>query len=166
MPHSWWQIYAPKYPRRYLKRPWDLTPLSRVQCAKDAAAASLGGIAEGLCTLKWDAKMRGSSVTSSWSKHKDRGDTEPPVTVGNVSTRYDWWQNKVSNADVGWAKHKDSAASENMIVPALRSSQRPFTALVKSTGQVLPSGDYGAEIEPASWQQQQSRSHRLPERSN
>lgn len=30
---------------------------------QDAAAASLGGMAEGLCTLKWEAKMRGRAVS-------------------------------------------------------------------------------------------------------
>lgn len=45
-------------------------------------------------------------------------------------------------------KHKDW--TENMVVPALGSSQWPFSAVVKTRGQVLPSGDYGAEIEPAS----------------
>lgn len=43
-----------------------------------------------------------------------------------------------------------------MAIVALRSSHRPTAALVKTTGQVLPSGDYGAEIEP----EQEPQTHR------
>lgn len=59
MPCFWWQIYRQKYPTRTFKNLRFNTAFeSTALCNSDAAAASLGEIAEGLCTLKWDTKTR------------------------------------------------------------------------------------------------------------
>lgn len=86
-----------------LKRPWDLTLLSRAQCAAQlrCSCSVLGRDCRRTLHLGEGRKMRGSRVTSSWSEHKDKGG-RAALTVGNVNTKraHNQWQHKVSNADV------------------------------------------------------------------
>lgn len=89
IPCFWWQIYRPKYPTRTFKC-HRFTTASRAQrcVTKMQLQRPWKGIAEGLCTSKWDTKTREESchLQLVWARRQRwQGHAKPPGTIGNSS---------------------------------------------------------------------------------